>query len=72
MTIEEYNKGVDEWADDAYRFARSCSCDDNKCRDAVQEAFAKLWERRKSVQIERGEGLFAQHGPQLSGESFPL
>lgn len=55
LTIEEYNKGVDEWADDAYRFARSCSCDDNKCRDAVQEAFAKLWERRKSVQIERGK-----------------
>lgn len=55
MTIEDYNKGVDAWADDAYRFARSCSSDDNICRDAVQEAFAKLWERRGKVPKERGK-----------------
>lgn len=61
MTIEDYNKGVDAWADDAYRFARSCCGDDNSCRDAVQEAFAKLWERRDKVQNGKAYLLSAVH-----------
>lgn len=61
MTIEDYNKGVDAWADDAYRFARSCCGDDNSCRDAVQEAFTKLWERREKVQNGKAYLLSAVH-----------
>lgn len=57
MTGEEYNKGVGLWADAAYRFARRCCNDDERCRDAVQDAFAKLWEHRKEVQADKGRAF---------------
>lgn len=57
MTIKEYNKGVDLWADDAYRFAKACCRDDEQCKDAVQEAFARLWERREQVDETKGKAF---------------
>lgn len=55
MTIDDYNKGVDLWSDDVYRFACVCCGDRECCKDAVQEAFARLWERRKEVASEKGK-----------------
>lgn len=55
MTGEEYNKHVDVWADSAYRFARRCCFDNERCKDAVQDAFAKLWEHRKEVDVAKGK-----------------
>lgn len=55
MSGEEYNHNVDEWADSAYRFARRCCSDDDRCKDAVQDAFANLWEHRKEVSTSKGK-----------------
>lgn len=55
MTGEEYNQNVDVWADSAYRFARRCCDDDERCRDAVQDAFASLWEHHRDVSAEKGK-----------------
>lgn len=57
MTDAEYNKGIDLWADDAYRFALSCYDNEESCRDAVQDAFAALWEHRKKVAVEKGKAF---------------
>lgn len=54
MTGKEYNQNVDTWADSAYRFARRCCNDDERCRDAVQDAFASLWEHRAEVAADKG------------------
>lgn len=55
MTTKDYNKGVDEWADAAYRFARRCCPDGERCRDAVQDAFAVLWEHKEEIDREKGK-----------------
>lgn len=57
MTPEEYNEAVDSWADDVYRFALSCCRDGDRSNDAVQEAFAKLWEMRESIEKSRCKGF---------------
>ncbi len=51
MTVEEYNRTVDLWADRLYRFAvKLCKQDEHLARDFVQEAFLRLWQRHKDVQ----------------------
>lgn len=52
LTDKEYNKGIELWADAAYRFALRCCRDDERCRDAVQDAFASMWEHRDDVRFE--------------------
>ena len=56
MTQKEYNNGVRLWADDVYRFAVRCG-DGEEAKDAVQEAFASLWERRDKVEVEKGKSF---------------
>ena len=56
MTAKEYNNSWGLWADDVMRFAvRVC---DNRpdCEDAVQEAFAALWQHRDEVPQAKGKG----------------
>lgn len=55
MTQKEYNDGVRLWADDVYRFAVRCGGDKEMSEDAVQEAFASLWERLPDVSVEKGK-----------------
>lgn len=57
MTTKEYNTGVRLWADDVYRFAVHCGCDREQAKDAVQESFAALWERRQSVTTDKGKSF---------------
>ena len=57
MTQEEYNKAIDLWADDIYRFALSCCRDSDRSRDAVQEAYAELWEKRDRIEAGRCKGF---------------
>ncbi|MBQ9864408.1 MAG: sigma-70 family RNA polymerase sigma factor [Bacteroidales bacterium] len=60
MTQKEYNNGVRLWADDVYRFAVRCGGGEELSKDAVQEAFASLWEKREQVEVEKGRSyLFA-------------
>lgn len=55
MTQKEYNNGVRLWADDVYRFAVHCGGGEELSKDAVQEAYASLWERRELVSMEKGK-----------------
>ena len=57
LTAEDYNEAVELWADDAYRFALSCCGDTERSKDAVQEAFTRLWEHRKELTKERCKGF---------------
>jgi RNA polymerase sigma factor (sigma-70 family) len=43
MTIEEYNRSVDAYADPVYRFICASLKDKDRTNDIVQDAFEKLW-----------------------------
>lgn len=43
MTVKEYNRAVEEFADAVYRFIRADLRDDDRANDIVQESFEKLW-----------------------------
>ena len=50
MTVKEYNKSVEEYADSVYRFIRADLKDDDRANDIVQDSFEKLW--RNVAEIE--------------------
>ena len=43
MTVKEYNRAVDDFADSVYRFIRGSLKDDNRANDIVQDSYEKLW-----------------------------
>ena len=43
MTVKEYNRSVEEYADSVYRFIRADLKDDESANDIVQDAYEKLW-----------------------------
>jgi len=49
LTATEFNKVVDQWADNLYRFALSMAKDDDIAKDVVQDCFAKFWEKKDQV-----------------------
>jgi len=49
MTTQDYNKCVDDHADGVYRFILKSIRDSDTAKDIVQDAFAKMWEKRKNV-----------------------
>lgn len=53
MTLKEYNISVDQWSDAVYRFVLKNTRDKEWAEDIVQDAFAKLWENRKSVDSDK-------------------
>lgn len=57
MTRKEYNNGVRLWADDLYRFAVRCGGGEELSKDAVQDAFASLWERLEKVDMANGKAF---------------
>ena len=50
MTVEEYNRSVEEFADSVYRFIRADIKDEDRANDIVQESYEKLW--RNVAEIE--------------------
>ena len=56
MTREEYNNNIQFWSGNVLRFAVWSCGDRMRSEDAVQEAFAKLWEQRNDVTVEKGLG----------------
>jgi len=50
MTVEEYNRSVEEHADSVYRFIRADLKDEQRADDIVQDSFEKLW--RNVAEIE--------------------
>ena len=53
MTTEEYNKSVDSFADNVFRFALKNMKDEEKARDIVQDTFEKLWVRVGDINFEK-------------------
>lgn len=53
MTVEEYNKSVDLYADGIYRFALKILKDQDKAKDTVQDTFEKLWIKHPEVSFEK-------------------
>ena len=43
MTVKEYNKSVEEYADSVYRFIRANLKDEDRSNDIVQDSYEKLW-----------------------------
>jgi RNA polymerase sigma-70 factor (ECF subfamily) len=49
MTLVEYNKAVDDFADGLYRFVLKNIKDTETARDIVQDTFEKLWNKVSEV-----------------------
>ncbi len=49
MTVAEYNKSVDDFADGLYRFILKNIKDEDKAKDIIQDTFEKLWVRISNV-----------------------
>jgi RNA polymerase sigma factor (sigma-70 family) len=43
MTVKEYNRSVEEYADPVYRFIRANLKDEERSNDIVQDSYEKLW-----------------------------
>ena len=53
MTILEYNKAVDMFADNVFRFILKNIADKAKAQDIVQDTFEKLWMKKEVVSFEK-------------------
>jgi len=53
MTLNEYNKSVDDFADNIYRFILKNIRDEDKAKDIVQETYIKLWEKIENVSADK-------------------
>ena len=53
MTKEEYNKAVDAYADNIYRFVLKHLKNSDASKDVVQDTFAKVWERKENISYEK-------------------
>ncbi len=53
MTVEEYNRSVDQFSDGLYRFILNNIKDSDKARDIIQDTYEKLWVKRETVSIEK-------------------
>jgi RNA polymerase sigma-70 factor (ECF subfamily) len=51
MTVEEYNKSVDLFSDNVYRFILKNVKDKAMARDIVQDSYEKLWINHENVQF---------------------
>ncbi len=49
MTVSEYNKCVEKYSDNLYRFALKSLQNSDLARDVVQDSLLKLWETRDNV-----------------------
>ena len=50
MTVKEYNRSVEEYADSVYRFIRADLKDDDRANDIVQDSYEKLWRNVATIE----------------------
>ena len=55
MKISDYNYCVDEYADGVYRFILKNMRVEDRARDVVQDAFLKMWEKRKTIDANKAK-----------------
>jgi RNA polymerase sigma-70 factor (ECF subfamily) len=53
MTVGEYNKAVDAFADNLFRFVLKNLKDESTAEDIVQDTFEKLWMKLEEVSAEK-------------------
>ncbi len=53
MTINEYNRAVNDFSDRLYRFVLKSIRDVHKAEDIVQDSFEKLWKNVENVNAEK-------------------
>jgi len=53
MTIKDYNRAVDTWADGLYRFVLKNLSDSEKSRDIIQDCFEKMWVHHENIDAEK-------------------
>ena len=53
MTIKDYNRAVDLWADGLYRFVLKNITDSEKSKDIIQDCYEKMWVHRESIDPEK-------------------
>ena len=53
MTLDQYNKSVDQYSDNLYRFILKNIRDEDKANDVVQDSYEKLWLKVESVSFEK-------------------
>lgn len=53
MTVQEYNKSVDQYSDGVYRFILKNIKDQDEAKDIVQDTFEKLWIRADEVSFQK-------------------
>lgn len=55
MTVQEYNKCVDQFSDGVYRFILHNIKDKEEAQDVVQDTFEKLWLTHANVNFEKSK-----------------
>ncbi len=53
MTVEEFNKTVDLYSDNIFRFVLKSLADEEKAKDIVQDSYEKLWRKIEEVPFEK-------------------
>jgi RNA polymerase sigma factor (sigma-70 family) len=53
MTINDFNRAVDLWADGLYRFVLKSICDSEKSKDIIQDCYEKLWFHHGNIDKEK-------------------
>jgi RNA polymerase sigma factor (sigma-70 family) len=53
MNVDQYNKSVDLYSDNLYRFILKNIKDEDKAKDIVQDSFEKLWIKKESISNEK-------------------
>lgn len=55
MTVDEYNRCVEEYSDGLYRFILKCNRESAKAEDIVQDSYEKLWRKVGEVSYEKSK-----------------
>ena len=55
MNTEQYNQCVEQYADRLFRFAFASLHNREQAEDVVQESFARVWERLKTVEFAKAK-----------------
>lgn len=55
MTAEEYNKCVDQYSDNIYRFVLKHLKDADASKDVVQDTFTKVWVKKDTIDVKKAK-----------------
>lgn len=62
MTSDQFNKSVDLYADNLYRFILKNIKDENKASDIVQDSYEKLWMKVELIAFEKAKSYLFSTG----------